>query len=189
MSKRFFLCIFLSLAIVFIVIGCDRQNNWTGGTVMIKVFDQTVQKEIPRAHIYLNQKYQGITNHNGSITIPWVDAGEHTLSIYKFGYQLKERVITVENRQVQTMEINLSYVGGESIENYHSYSWHGMKAVIVDTSLDVFAVEVNGLKMHYEGNQSFSLVTTSLAKGQLITFVTYDRWGNVLEEIDHFLGY
>lgn len=51
----------------------------------------------------------------------------------------------------------------------------------VKVASQVFSVKANRKNMHYEGDNWFSLATTTLKKGSTVKIETYDRYGNLLE--------
>lgn len=53
--------------------------------------------------------------------------------------------------------------------------------VVVDTTADVYAMTVNNIPAHYEGNNQFSLASASFTAGSSVTIRLYDKYGNLLE--------
>lgn len=81
--------------------------------------------------------------------------------------------ITVKINVVNTNYINSVEIGYVQFINFHT--------IKVNVNPEVYAVTVNGLDMIYEGNNNFSLSSSSLKKGSTIIIKAYDKYGNLLE--------
>lgn len=81
--------------------------------------------------------------------------------------------ITVEVTVIKNSYINHVATGHLQMLNIHT--------LVVDVSEQVFAATVNDKIMHYEGNNRFSLATTTLKSGSACCLKVFDRYGNLLE--------
>ena len=57
----------------------------------------------------------------------------------------------------------------------------GFYSVIINTEPDVATVTVNTIPAHYEGNNQFSLGSSTFKRASIITIRVYDKYGNLLE--------
>lgn len=60
-------------------------------------------------------------------------------------------------------------------------------AIIIDTTTDVYAVTVNNKLTLYEGDNQFSLASTTFTAGSSVKLCVYDKYGNLLETKVHQL--
>ncbi|WP_199616792.1 S-layer homology domain-containing protein [Paenibacillus alkalitolerans] len=70
---------------------------------------------------------------------------------------------------------------GQSIGNVQVSFSSLMSTIQIDVSDKVTSVKANGIRMHYEGNNRYSLATAGLKLGDKITIVAYDIQGKVLQ--------
>jgi len=56
-----------------------------------------------------------------------------------------------------------------------------LHTIEVRTSGSVHRLEVEGIKMHYEGGNEYSYATTGFSSGEDVTLEAFDRDGNLLE--------
>lgn len=81
--------------------------------------------------------------------------------------------VTVIVQVVNTNYINHINVGYFQILNFHT--------ITIDVNSEVYIVNVNGLNAHYEGDNQFSLASSSLTSGATVPVKVYDKYGNLLE--------
>ena len=84
------------------------------------------------------------------------------------GFTVKATVNVVNENYIQNIK-----VGYFEMLNVHT--------IVVDTTPDVYAVTVNNIPAHYEGNDQFSLASASFKAGSSVTLRLYDKYGNLLE--------
>lgn len=59
--------------------------------------------------------------------------------------------------------------------------------IVIDTTADVYSMTVNNISTHYEGNNQFSLASTTFTEGSSVKLCLYDKYGNLLETKVHDL--
>jgi len=74
--------------------------------------------------------------------------------------------------------INENYINDIAINKSHFLDLH---TVVVHVVPEVYNIAINGVNMHYEGDNEYSLVISQLTSGSIITLVLTDKYGNVLE--------
>ena len=74
--------------------------------------------------------------------------------------------------------VNKNYINNIKIGYFEMLNVH---TIIVDTTPDVYAVTMNNIRAHYEGNDQFSLASASFKTGSSVTLRLYDKYGNLLE--------
>lgn len=87
--------------------------------------------------------------------------------------------VNVTIQVVNANYINKINVGYFQILNFHT--------ITIDVIPEVYIVKVNGLNAHYEGDNQFSLASSSLTSGSSVTIMVYDKYGNILETKMHKL--
>ena len=53
--------------------------------------------------------------------------------------------------------------------------------IVLNVAPSVYSITINNVAVNYDGNNQFSLVTTSFAKDSTVVIRLYDRYGNMLE--------
>jgi len=74
--------------------------------------------------------------------------------------------------------VNENYINDIAINKSHFLDLH---TVVVHVVPEVYNIAINGVNMHYEGDNEYSLVLSQLTSGSIITLVLTDKYGNVLE--------
>lgn len=74
--------------------------------------------------------------------------------------------------------VNNNYINKITVGYYQQLNVH---TIVVDTTADVYVMTVNNMTAHYEGNDQFSLASTSFRAGSSVTIRLYDKYGNLLE--------
>lgn len=80
-----------------------------------------------------------------------------------------------------TIKVNVvseNYIKHLTIQKSPFLDLHTVK---LTTSPEVYVVTINGKQMHYEGQNLYSYTVTDLPSGANITFISKDKYGNVLE--------
>lgn len=79
---------------------------------------------------------------------------------------------------VEVRIVSENYIDHIKVSYFEFLNLH---TIILNVSPEVYKVTVNGISMHYEGNDEFSLGSSSFGKGAYVTIVLYDKYGNTLE--------
>lgn len=74
--------------------------------------------------------------------------------------------------------VNDNYINKVTVGYYQQLNVY---TIVVDTTEDVYAMTVNNIQAHYEGNNQYSLASTSFKAGSSATIRLYDKYGNLLE--------
>ncbi len=90
------------------------------------------------------------------------------------GFTVSVEVHVVSTNYVNTIQVNY-------------FEFLNLHTIIVDVSSEVYKVTIGGISAHYEGNNQFSLGSSSFTKGSNVTILLYDKYGNLLETKVHRL--
>lgn len=85
---------------------------------------------------------------------------------------------------VEVNVVNENYINGIQVSYFEFLNLHTIKMGVTS---EVYKVTVNGINAHYEGNDKFSIASSSFTKGSNVTIVLYDKYGNTLETKSHKL--
>lgn len=89
----------------------------------------------------------------------------------------------------QSVTVPVNVVGQDYIQKITDGYFELLKirTIVIDTTADVYDVTVNNIHAHYEGNNQFSLASTTFANQPSVKVCLYDRYGNLLEAKNHTL--
>lgn len=163
----------------------DAVGNTANRQFNIKIIDSNIisveklnavnvkQGETPILPTQVTVTYKDKTTGKENVTWEPVDTsvlGEVTAkgTIGDTGFTVNMTVNVVSKNYINSIT-----VGFFEMLNIHT--------IVVDTTADVYTVTVNNLPAHYEGNDQFSLASTTFTEGVNATIRLYDKYGNLLE--------
>ncbi|WP_077214972.1 putative Ig domain-containing protein [Bacillus dakarensis] len=111
----------------------------------------------------------------GMEKVTWEPVDTSTLGTVTARGKVGDSGFTV-NATVQVVTKN--YIHNINVGYFEMLNVH---TIVVETTSDVYAMTVNDIQAHYEGNNQYSLASSTFEEGTAVTIKLFDKYGNVLE--------
>lgn len=80
--------------------------------------------------------------------------------------------------------VNTNYIDHIDVSYFQILNFY---TITINVNPEVYAISINNINMHYESDNTFSLASSSLTPGSIVTIKCYDKFGNLLETKSHKL--